>query len=87
MIYSDEQISEDEKIRTFDVNVDDEELVWHRDMRDREVTVLSGVGWTLQMDDELPYMLFEGDTVVIPKLTYHRLLKGNDTLIVRIVER
>ena len=47
-------------LREFAENVDASELVWHRDRSDREVTVLSGYNWKLQMDDKLPEELKHG---------------------------
>jgi hypothetical protein len=71
-------------IRTFDESVGSDELVWHRDRESRQVHVLSGRGWKLQHDDELPLELNIGEDHYIPKMTYHRLIKGEDKLVVRI---
>ena len=57
------------------VNPDEDELVWHRDKADRDVLIDSGSGWKLQMDNELPFDLIEGQTYHIPKMTFHRLIK------------
>ena len=46
--------------RTFSVDVDPSELVWHMDREDRVVKVLEGASWCLQMDNELPTKLIEG---------------------------
>jgi quercetin dioxygenase-like cupin family protein len=73
-------------IRTFSESVNDSELVWHRDTEDRIVTVLEGEGWQFQMDNELPMILEEGTTFFIPKMTYHRILKGKTDLRIRIKE-
>jgi hypothetical protein len=40
--------SENKLIRTFDPKINDEELVWHRDDRDRKVKILSNEGWKFQ---------------------------------------
>ena len=40
-------------IRTFNENVNEDELVWHRDKEDRTIHVLEGLNWMLQMDNEL----------------------------------
>ena len=42
---------DDSNIRTFSKNVDPMELVWHQDAEDREIEVLEGKGWELQMDN------------------------------------
>jgi len=64
--------------RTFDKNVDDGELQWHRDKKNRYIKILSGEGWYLQMDDEMPQLLCVNSTYYVPKETYHRVLKNRD---------
>lgn len=73
-------------IREFLDDVDDEELVWHRDKQTREVTVLEGTGWSLQLDNQLPKQLERGKLYTIPKMEYHRLIKGTGKLVVKIWE-
>ena len=70
-------------IRTFTDSIE-EELVWHRDRESRKVHVLEGKGWMLQHDDALPIELNVGEDHYIHKMTYHRLLKGENDLVVRI---
>ena len=72
--------------RIFDLSVDNEELVWHRDRKTRFVKVLEGVGWKFQFDNELPKEIGPGSTIHINKKCYHRLIKGSTPLKVRIVE-
>jgi hypothetical protein len=82
-----EQIIEDGKlVRTFENNVDDEELKWHYDLKDRWVTILKSDNWMFQMDDELPNKLIENDKLFIPKFAWHRVIKGNGDLVVSIEE-
>lgn len=69
-------------VRTFNENIDSEELVWHRDMEDRIVKSLGDTDWMIQMDNELPRPLTE--MVYIPKNTYHRVIKGTGDLKVRV---
>jgi hypothetical protein len=71
-------------VRTFSQNIDEDELVWHRDKRDREVTVLQQTDWQFQFDNELPQVL--KDTIFIPKNMYHRLIKGTGNLNIQIHE-
>jgi len=71
-------------VRTFSQNIDEDELVWHRDQKDREVTVLEQTDWQFQFDDELPRVL--KDVIFIPKNTYHRLIKGTGELTISILE-
>jgi len=73
-------------IRTFDDNANDNEYVWHRDKENREVEILEGQGWQFQYDKTLPFLLEKGLKIKIPKGEYHRLIKGFDTLKIRIVK-
>ena len=86
MVYSQENIETNKFRRVFTENVDTEELVWHRDREDRKVFVVSSNGWMLQMDNELPQVLQEGQTYFIPKMTYHRIFKGSGDLKIVIDE-
>ena len=73
--------------RTFDEDVAEEEMVWHRDKRDRVITVLQGEGWQFQFDNQMPVEIEEGDVIEIPKYSYHRLIKVNSKLILQIEEK
>jgi len=75
------------KIRTFSEEVNEEELIWHRDKNDREVAVIEGTGWQLQMDNKLPTDLKQGMLYNIKAMEYHRLIKGNGTLKLKIWEK
>ena len=71
-------------IREFSEDVDGEELVWHRDRQNRKVHILVSNGWKLQMEDRLPIPLETGKEYYIGKNTYHRVIKGEGNLVVRI---
>ena len=73
-------------IRKFCADTDSAELVWHRDHSDRYVSIVEGTGWRIQMDNQLPMILEPGDSLPIPKNTYHRILPGSTDLLVEIVE-
>ena len=73
-------------IRQFDEDVNDDELIWHRDKRTREITILEGDGWKLQLDNQLPQELKQGQLYTIPEMEYHRLIKGTGKLVVKIWE-
>lgn len=73
--------------RTFEAHVPDSELIWHMDKLPRSITVLAGVNWKLQMDNQLPQPLEAGKCYEIPAQVYHRLIKGNDRLLIQIVEK
>ena len=72
------------RIREFDEELEDRELIWHRDAETRRVSVLSGDGWKLQLDNELPHTLKVGNHYAIPKMKYHRLIKGQGNLVIKI---
>jgi quercetin dioxygenase-like cupin family protein len=79
-----ETLSNKKRIRIFNENVDDDELKWHRDRENRMVKVIQSNGWELQMDDELPKLMNNGDTFIIPEGVYHRIIKGTGDLKVEI---
>jgi len=73
---------EEGEIRTFSEDVQEFELVWHRDKEDRIVTPLQKTDWKFQLDNDIPRTIEK--EIFIPKETYHRLIKGIDNLKVRI---
>ena len=84
--YIDEYLNENEWIRKFDHDVESEELVWHRDVNDREIIVLEGSGWAFQRDNEMPFIINTNSKFKINAMTYHRLIRGNTSLIIKIKE-
>lgn len=70
--------------RKFTQEIDEQELVWHRDRKDREVTVLNETDWQFQFDNEIPQIL--KDVIFIPKNSYHRVIKGTGELNIQIQE-
>ena len=71
--------------RNFMSNLDEEELVWHRDKEDREISIVEGDGWYIQMDNELPKLMQKESIFKIPKETWHRIINKNGTnLIVNV---
>ena len=73
-------------IRKFSDGVENSELVWHRDKKNRTVTVLEGTGWKFQYDNKLPKEIKPGDVITIKACEYHRILKGETTLKLEIIE-
>ena len=67
-------------------NEESSELEWHRDRKDRTVYIISGFGWELQMDNELPKKLEQGKQYKIEKNIFHRVFSGKDDLLIRIEE-
>jgi quercetin dioxygenase-like cupin family protein len=74
-------------LREFAHDTDSHELVWHRDKKDRIVRVIEGNGWKFQLDNMLPILLHEGQEIFIPKETFHRVIKGTNTLKIQITEK
>lgn len=72
--------------RVFDDNTDSGEFTWHRDREDRIVKVIEGHNWKLQLDNQLPVILSEGNEYFIPKGEFHRVIKGNSPLKVKITK-
>jgi len=75
------------EVRTFDIEHDNDEYVWHRDHEDREIEIIEGEGWQLQFENCLPYHLKKGMIFDIQKGEYHRLIKGYNTLKCRIIRK
>ena len=73
-------------IRTFDINEDQAEFVWHRDKEDRMVEVISGDGWQFQPENCLPLLLEPGIRFKIEEGEYHRLIKGINNLEIRVTK-
>ena len=71
--------------RVFSEDIDEIELMWHRDGEDREVEVIGKSDWMIQMDNELPKVL-EGK-IHIPEGVYHRVIKGSGDLKIKIKNR
>lgn len=87
MDYPFQQENINDKIRrTFSPDVDSNELKWHQDLNDRKVTVIEDGGWSFQIEDDLPNKLSVAEQIYIPKFVWHRVIKGEGTLVVEIQE-
>ena len=84
--YMDSLLKDNEYIRCFSSNVEESLLVWHRDKKDRLITVVAGENWLLQFDNLMPMELVIGMVYVIPRNKYHRIHKGKHDLILAIKE-
>ena len=73
-----------DNIREFSSNVDELDLVWHQDKEDREIEVLEGKGWKVQLDNKLPLELVKGDRIFINEGDVHRIHKGTTDLKIKI---
>ena len=79
-----EEIKENYYIRTFNKDVDMEELVWHRDREDRLIECIGQTNWQFQRDNELPICFDK--PIFIKAEVYHRLIKGDGDLILKIIK-
>lgn len=82
--YTDIEKGESWVIREFDQGIDPIELMWHRDDEDREIELIGGSDWKVQLEDALPIDLIKGTRINIKKHEWHRLIKGSGSLIVKI---
>lgn len=73
-------------LREFSRDTSSEELEWHMDRRDRQVTVIEGGGWKLQLESGLPFVLVRGETYKIPRESWHRVILGHSDLKIIIDE-
>lgn len=71
-------------IRTFYVDADDSDYVWHRDYDKRLIEIVAGDGWQFQWEGALPWLLKPGMKFTIDAHEYHRLIKGVNDLKIRI---
>jgi hypothetical protein len=84
MIYQDLDIDETIVIRTFDESIDPIELRWHRDDEHRTIVSTDSSDWMIQLENKLPQSL--ETPVFIERGEWHRLIKGNGKLEVKIIK-
>jgi len=80
--YTDIEVTDKYIIREFNENIDPIELLWHRDDESRTIEILGETDWKLQLDNQLPTSLNE--SIFIPKHHWHRVIKGNGNLRLKI---
>lgn len=66
---------------------DNVELNWHCNHLNRRITIGSGEGWSIQLDQGLPRLINHGDIFEIPAGEYYRLIAGNEDLELMVFER
>lgn len=71
-------------IREFSSNVNLNDLKWHEDGEDRIIIPLNENNWLLQYDNELPIKLIKGKKYFIKEGVFHRVLKGDDLLKIKL---
>jgi hypothetical protein len=72
--------------RYFDKNIDENELVWHRDKELRIIIPICENDWSFQTDNELPISLEENKPIIIEAEKFHRILKGTTDLSLEIIK-
>ena len=80
--YTDLEVTDSYIIREFTENIDPIELMWHRDNEDRTLEVIGETDWMIQLDNSLPILL-KGN-IFIPRHEWHRVIKGQKNLLVKI---
>ena len=80
-----EEIKDGYILREFLESTPSFEFVWHRDKQDRVIQATHDNDWLFQLDNESPKRI-EKNKLFIPKETYHRLIKGNGNLVLKIWE-
>ena len=78
------KITDNTFIREFNQDTDSGEFMWHRDHEDRIIESIDETDWMIQIDNELPKQI-KGE-VFIPMGVYHRLLKGNGDLKIKLIK-
>lgn len=71
-------------IRKFSSDINENELKWHFDGEDRTIIPMNENDWSFQFDNELP--TFINKKIFIPEGRYHRVIKGNTDLILKIIK-
>mgnify|MGYP003146204624 CR=1 FL=1 len=84
--YNEKILNENTRLRTFHANVSEDHLIWHRDRQNRIVEVIHGNGWLFQRDDSVPIVMSSGDLLEISANEWHRIIKGEGDLVLKIIE-
>ena len=84
--YTEVLLENGSRYRVFSESVDNSDLVWHQDQCDRKVYVHESTGWEIQFDNELPVILEAGNVYAVPRDTWHRVIKGQGSLVIQINE-
>jgi|688.fasta_scaffold42928_5 hypothetical protein len=83
--YKDLEVTDKYIIREFNENIDPIELKWHHDNEDRTIEILGKTNWKIQLDNQLPTSLNE--SIFIPRHMFHRVIKGDGTLKLKIYKK
>jgi hypothetical protein len=82
--FIEEKIGENTFYRDFFHQTDSGDLHWHRDRESRIIESTHETDWKVQIDNELPKSLNE--KVFIPMGVWHRLIKGNGDLRIKLIK-
>lgn len=82
--YKEEKISENTYIREFKQSTDSDEYVWHKDKEDRIIEPIEKTDWLFQLDNQLPIKI--ENKIFIPKETFHRIIKGQGNLKIKLLK-
>jgi hypothetical protein len=80
--YTDIEVTDKYIIREFNEDIDQIELLWHRDDEHRTIEIIGETDWKIQLDNKLPTSLNE--SIYIPKHEWHRVIKGKGILKLKI---
>ena len=57
---------------------------WFREDFSQRIQVFRGEDWRVEQSDNKTFVLEQGKQYTIPKKCFHRIKKGNDTLVLRV---
>jgi hypothetical protein len=84
--FTEKQLDKNIITRCFKTNVLDSELIWHRDKENRLVEIIEPGGWWFQMDNEIPIKLYKNQIIAIHAEVWHRVIRGNNDLVIKITK-
>jgi len=82
--YKDLETTDKYILREFNENIDPIELKWHRDKENRIIEIVGKTNWKIQLENQLPVSI--NQPIRIPKGEWHRLIKGDGTLTLKILK-
>ena len=82
--FEEEKVSDNVFMRVFYPELETEDLKWHIDLEDRVIRVVENTDWKFQFDNQLP-ISFSGE-IFIPAGVWHRLIKGNGQLKIKVTK-
>ena len=82
--FDENQLSSNTFIRTFHQDQDSGDYQWHRDREDRIIESIDKTDWMFQLDNNLPKTI--DGKVFIPKGVWHRVIKGQGDLKIKLTK-